>query len=138
MHRVESGLAERNTGTAPKIMWVSSPMITAGDRPALSSSLISPALEQLGDLPAGDRALLAAWGRHKSAQPAGYPDGQGQPQGMMIIRVRPPALPHLRPAPAGKAADAPASHPWHRVVKVREVRIRRRPISRQLAAGRDW
>ena len=28
--------------------------------PALSASLISPALEQIADLPAGDRALLAA------------------------------------------------------------------------------
>jgi hypothetical protein len=34
-------------------------MIAAETVPALSSSLISPALEQLRDLPAGDRALLA-------------------------------------------------------------------------------
>ena len=40
-------------------MWVLSPMIAAETVPALSSSLISPALEQLRDLPAGDRGLLA-------------------------------------------------------------------------------
>jgi hypothetical protein len=27
-------------------------------------------------------------------------DGQGQPYGIMIIRVLPPALSHLRPVPA--------------------------------------
>lgn len=35
-------------------------MIPAESLPALSSSLTNPALEQIADLPAGDRALLAA------------------------------------------------------------------------------
>lgn len=49
-------LGER-AGAISKITWVPSPMITAEDRSALSSTLISPALEELSDLPAGNRAL---------------------------------------------------------------------------------
>jgi len=43
-----------------KIIWASGPMIAPGGRPAPSSSLINPVLEQIADLLAGDRALLAA------------------------------------------------------------------------------
>jgi hypothetical protein len=51
---------QRRAGAASKIMWMLSPMIAAGTVPALSSFLISPALEQLQDLPAADRAGLAS------------------------------------------------------------------------------
>jgi predicted transposase YbfD/YdcC len=45
--------------------------------PAVSSSLISPALGQVGDLPAGDRALLAGHCPGLAGHLAGVPDPRG-------------------------------------------------------------
>ena len=46
--------------------------------PAVSSSLISPALEKLEDLPAGDRAVLAGQCPSLAGHPARVPDPRSQ------------------------------------------------------------